>query len=99
MSTAKHEIDMSQGSLFKSIIRFTVPLMLANVLQLLYNAADLIVVGRWAGNDAMASVGATGALTNLLINVFIGLSLGAGVIVSQRYGAQDNQGVYRAVHT
>ncbi len=99
MSAAKYELDMCKGSIFKNIIRFAFPLMLANILQLLYNAADLVVVSRWVGNEAMASVGSTGALTNLLINVFVGLSLGAGVVVSRRYGAQNNEGLYRAVHT
>jgi len=99
MSASKYELDMSQGSIFKNIVRFALPLMLANVLQLLYNAADLIVVSNFAGDDALASVGSTGALTNLLINVFVGMSLGASVVVSRRYGAQDNEGVYKSVHT
>lgn len=99
MSAVKYELDMSKGSIFKNTIRFALPLMLANILQLLYNAADLVVVSRWAGNEAMASVGSTGALTNLLINVFVGMSLGASVLVSRRYGAQDNEGLYKSVHT
>jgi len=99
MSAVKHELDMTKGSIFKNTFRFAVPLMLANVLQLLYNAADLVVVSRWAGNDAMASVGSTGALTNLLINIFVGVSLGAGVVVSRRYGAGDDEGLSKAVHT
>ena len=99
MAASKYELDMSQGSIFKNIVRFALPLMLANVLQLLYNAADLIVVSNFAGDDALASVGSTGALTNLLINVFIGMSLGASVVVSRRFGAQDNEGVYKSVHT
>ncbi|MBE7021779.1 MAG: MATE family efflux transporter [Ruminococcaceae bacterium] len=99
MAGRRYELDMSQGSILKNVLRFAFPFMLANLLQLLYNAADIIVVGRWAGNDAMAAVGTTGALTNLLINLFIGLSLGASVTISRRYGAQDGQGVYRAVHT
>ena len=99
MSKSKHEIDMTKGSIFKNIISFAIPLMFANLLQLFYLAADLIVVSRWAGNDAMASVGATNPLTNLLVNVFIGISLGGGVLVSQRFGSNDKEGVYRAVHT
>ena len=99
MSLVKYELDMTKGSIFKNTVRFALPLMLANILQLLYNAADLVVVSRWAGNDAMASVGSTGALTNLLINVFVGMSLGASVVVSRRYGAGDEKGLYRAVHT
>ena len=68
MSNKKYEIDMSQGSIFKNIIRFVIPLILGNMLQLLYNAADIIVVSRWSGSDAMASVGATGSLNALIVN-------------------------------
>ncbi len=99
MSKSKHEIDMTKGSIFKNIISFAVPLMFANLFQLFYLAADLIVVSRWSGNDAMASVGATNPLTNLLVNVFIGISLGGGVLVSQRFGSGDREGLSRAVHT
>ena len=90
---------MSHGSIFKNIMMFSFPLILTNVLQLLYNAADVIVVGRWAGTDALASVGSTSSLTNLVINLFVGLSLGAGVVVSRKYGSEDNEGMGRAVHT
>lgn len=96
---AKYELDMSKGSIFKNIIRFVLPLMFANILQLLYNAADLIVVSNWAGNEAMASVGATGSLFSLLTNVFIGLSIGTSVVVSKKFGAMDNGGVFKSVHT
>lgn len=99
MSAQKYEIDMSKGSIFKNIVRFVFPLILTNVLQLLYNAADLIVVSRWAGNEAMASVGATSSLNNMIINVFMGLSLGASVVVSRRYGAGDAEGIHKSVHT
>ena len=99
MSKRKYEIDMTQGSLIKNIIRFAVPLMLANMLQLFYNAADMIVVGMFRGDNAVASIGTTGSLTALLINMFIGLSLGTSVIVSRKFGAQDHEGVHRAVHT
>ena len=99
MSTKKYEIDMTQGSLFKNIIRFSVPLMLSNMLQLFYNAADMIVVGMFRGDNAVAAIGTTGALTALLINIFMGLSLGTTVIVSRSFGAQDYEGVRRAVHT
>lgn len=96
---SKYELDMSQGSIFKNIIKFAIPVMFAGILQLLFNAADLIVVSNWSGNDAMAAVGSTGSLNNLLINLFIGISLGAGVLVSRCYGAHDTAGVFRAVHT
>lgn len=99
MKSRAYELDMSQGSIFKNVLLFVVPLILGNILQLLYNAADVIVVSRWAGSNAMASVGATGALSALIVNACIGLSIGASVVVSQRYGARDSLGVHRAVHT
>jgi len=99
MAKRRYELDMTQGSILKNTLLFAFPFMLSSILQLLYNAADLIVVGRFAGHDAMAAVGTTGALTNLLINVFIGFSLGTSVSVSRRYGAKDEQGLYRVVHT
>ena len=99
MAARRYGIDMSQGSIFKNIILFAFPLMLTNILQLLYNAADLVVVSRWAGNDAMAAVGATGSLSALITNIFTGFSLGASVLVSRRYGSRDSEGVHKAVHT
>lgn len=99
MRTKKHEIDMTQGSVLKSIIAFAIPLMLTNVLQLLYNAADTVVVGRWAGMQAIASVGATSSLYFFVVSMFNGFSLGPTVIVSQRFGKGDSEGVKRASHT
>ena len=77
-----YEIDMCNGPLLGKILRFAVPLMLSSVLQLFFNAADIVVVGRFTGHTALAAVGSTGALINLLINVFIGLSIGTNVLVS-----------------
>ncbi|MBR2404205.1 MAG: MATE family efflux transporter [Clostridia bacterium] len=99
MSSRTYELDMSKGSIFKNVMIFVVPLILGNVLQLLYNAADIIVVSRWSGSSAMASVGATSSLNALIVNLCIGLSVGASVVVSRRFGAGDSQGVHRAVHT
>ncbi len=99
MKRIKNEIDMTSGSLFKKIIGFTLPFMLSSIIQLLYNAADLVVVSRFSGSKAMASVGATSSLVNLMLNLFIGLSVGAGVVLSRRYGAHDGEGVHKAVHT
>lgn len=99
MKAAKYELDMSQGSLVKNIISFAIPYMLTTILQLFYNAADIVVVSRWAGSTAMASVGATSSLTNLLVNFFVGISVGASVVVSRRYGANDQKGLSHAVHT
>ncbi len=99
MAAGRYEIDMSKGSILKNMLSFAIPLMLSNILQLLYNAADVIVVGRWGGQSSLAAVGATSSLIHLLTNLFIGLSVGASVIVSKRYGAGDTQGLKRTVHT
>jgi len=90
---------MLEGSLFKSIIRYTVPIILTGILQLLFNAADLIVVGQFCGEISVAAVGNTGAITNLIVNLFIGLSVGTGVSVAQALGANDGEEVHRVVHT
>ena len=94
-----YEIDMCHGPLFGKIIRFSIPLMLSGILQLLFNAADIIVVGRYAGSDALAAVGSTGALINLLTNMFIGFSVGANVLVARYYGAGKPDEVSDTVHT
>lgn len=94
-----YEIDMCNGPLFGKIILFAVPLMLSGILQLLFNAADIVVVGRFAGSDALAAVGSTGSLINLLINVFIGLSIGTNVLVAQYYGAKKEREVSETIHT
>ena len=95
----KYEIDMSRGSIFKNLIRFAVPLMLTNLLQIFYNAADTVIAGRCDGADALAAIGATSSLHNLLVNMFLGLSIGASVTVSRKFGAGDMKGLKRTVHT
>lgn len=96
---AKKKLDMCNGPLFTGIISHTVPIVLTSILQLLFNAADLVVVGRFCGSVSVAAVGATGSLTNLLVNLFIGLSVGCGVSVAQAIGARDDENVHRTVHT
>ena len=91
--------SLREGSVFKSVIIYTIPIILTGWLQLLFNAADLIVIGWFRGSDSVAAVGATGALTNLIINLFIGLSVGGGVTVAQALGAGNKQDVSEAVHT
>lgn len=86
-------------ALVKSIVKFIIPLMLTGILQLLYNAADSIVVGHFDGKDALAAVSSVGALINLIVNAFMGLSVGAAVVVAQDYGAKDYNGVRKTVHT
>lgn len=94
-----YEIDMCSGPIFGKIVAFAVPLILSGILQLLFNAADIIVVGRFAGSESLAAVGSTTSLINLLINVFIGLSIGANVLVAQFYGAQRRKDLEETVHT
>lgn len=95
----KYEIDMCNGPLLGKILVFYFPLMLSGVLQLLFNAADIIVVGKFAGDEALAAVGSTSALINLLVNVFIGLSVGTNVLVSRYYGAGQKKELGEMVHT
>ena len=100
MSTEiKKEMDMINGPIFKNILRFSVPLMLSSMLQLLYNAADVIVVGQFASDHSLAAVSSTGSLINLIVNLFMGLSVGASVVVSQNIGAGRAKDVEEAVHT
>ncbi|MBQ7312949.1 MAG: polysaccharide biosynthesis C-terminal domain-containing protein, partial [Clostridia bacterium] len=91
--------NTKERSLTGQIIRYIVPLMLTGILQLLYNAADNVVVGRFDGSNALAAVGSTGALVNLILNVFMGLSVGTAVAVAHDYGANDHEGVQKTVHT
>jgi len=93
------KIDMCQGPLFSKIIVYTIPIILTSLLQLLFNAADLVVVGRFRGSTSVAAVGATGALIALITNLFIGLSVGAGVTVAHGIGADDDEHVHQTVHT
>lgn len=99
MSAKTKNIDMCNGSLFKSLIAFSVPLMLSGILQLFFNAADVVVVGKFAGDESLAAVGATTTLINLLTNLFIGLSVGANVLVANYFGARQKKDVHETVHT
>lgn len=94
-----YEIDMCNGPIFKKVVLFAFPLMLSGILQLLYNAADIIVVGQFSSSDAMAAVGSTSSLINLLTNVFIGLSIGVSVLISKFYGAGQQKDIFETVHT
>lgn len=99
MSRKSNRIDMCSGPILPGIIAFSLPLMLSGCLQLLFNAADVIVVGRFAGKESLAAVGSTSSLTNLLVNLFIGLSIGANVTVGHTLGSQDDEGTRDNVHT
>ena len=83
--------SMIQGPLFSSIVLYTIPIILTSVLQLLFNAADLVIVGRFCGSVSVAAVGATGAITNLIVNLFIGLSVGTGVTVAHALGSREDE--------
>ena len=96
---AKIKGNMLEGPLFGRIVAYTVPIILTGVLQLLFNAADLVVVGRYCGSLSVAAVGATGSITNLIINMFIGLSVGAGVTVAHGIGKDSWETVHETVHT
>ena len=98
-SGRKYEIDMCNGPLAGKILLFYFPLMLSGILQLLFNAADIAVAGRFAGNEALAAVGSTSSLTNLLVNLFIGLSVGANVLVARFYGAGQTDELKSMVQT
>lgn len=96
----KYEIDMCSGNLFVKILIFSLPLALMGILQLLYNTADLIVVGNFSNQEgALGAVGSTSALINLIVNLFMGLSVGTNVVVARLYGAKDYEKVGRVVHT
>lgn len=96
---SRRNIDMLNGSLFRNVISYTIPIILTGLLQLLFNAADLIIVGQFCGSLSVAAVGATGSITNLIVNLFIGLSVGAGVVVAQSIGAGDGKKTHRTIHT
>ncbi len=96
---AKRNHTMLEGPLLPSIISYTIPIILTSLLQLLFNAADLVVVGRFCGSISVAAVGATGSITNLMVNFFIGLSVGAGVTVAHALGSREEEAVHNTVHT
>ena len=99
MRRSSFEIDMTNGPLLGKIVRFAIPLALSGILQLLFNAADIIVAGRFAGSQALAAVGSTSALINLIVNLFIGLSIGVNVLVARYYGAGQRKDLHETVHT
>lgn len=95
----RYEIDMVNGPILKKMLLFTIPLMFSSILQLLFNAADIVVVGRFAGDNSLAAVGCNGALINLMTNVFLGLSVGGNVLAARDYGAGDEEELSKTVHT
>ena len=98
--TSKRNIDFTEGSLFKKLILFVMPIMMTSVLQLIYSLADQMIVGRFSGDPlALAAVGSTASLTSLIINLFVGISGGTAVLVAQAYGARDDRTLSLASHT
>ena len=94
-----YTIDMCNGPILKKMLIFTVPLMCSSILQLLFNAADIVVVGHFAGDNSLAAVGSNSALIGLLTNLFVGLSIGTNVLVAKYCGAKDNKKLFKTVHT
>lgn len=96
---ARHDTDMTQGSIARLLVAFAVPLMIGNLFQQLYNTVDSLIVGNFVSKQALAAVGCTGPIINTLIGLFSGLATGASVVISQYYGARDNEKLGEAVHT
>ena len=99
MSNKKYEIDMCSGPILPKLLKLVLPLMLSSVLQLLFNAADIIVVGNFASENSLAAVGSTTSLVNLMTNLFLGLSTSANVLTSHYMGAKDGENVSKTIHT
>lgn len=95
----KYEIDMCNGSIFPKILAFSLPLMLTGILQLLFNAADIAVIGKFSGEESLAAIGSTTTVVNFFVNIFMGLSVGANVVVSTAYGAKKFDKIHRTVQT
>ena len=97
-TTTKSRI-MTEGSIWKHLLFFAIPLLIGNLFQQLYNTVDSIVVGNFVGKEALAAVGTTDSIINTIIGFFMGMSTGAGVIISHYFGAKNDEGVHKAVHT
>ena len=95
----RYEMDMCSGPILRKMLAFAVPLVCSSVLQLLFNAADIVVVGRFAGDHSLAAVGSNTSMINLLTNLFIGLSIGANVLTGICYGAKREKDLSETVHT
>ena len=89
--------DMTQGAPWKRIMEFTIPMLLGNIAQQLYNTADSVIVGMYVGDNALAAVGSASPILNLLLALFVGISTGAGIIVSQSFGARDREGLSKGI--
>lgn len=99
MLASSKRIDMCNGPILKNVIKYTLPIICTSLLQLFFNAADLIVVGRFCGSNSVGAVGATSSLIHLIVNLFIGTATGVSVSVANAIGADDEKAVSRIVHT
>lgn len=97
--SAVNQIDMTHGPILGKLLKFSIPLILSSILQLLFNAADVVVVGRFAGDNSLAAVGSVGSLINLLVNLFMGLSIGTNVVSANYFGAGRQDRLEQTVHT
>mgnify|MGYP000958326120 FL=1 len=95
----RKDTNMTEGNIIQHLVRFSVPLLIGNIFQVLYNTVDSIVVGNFIGKEALAAVGNVSPIINTLIGFFLGLAAGASVVISQYYGARDEKSVHEAVHT
>ncbi len=96
---ARRDSDMTEGNIWMHLVRFSVPMAIGLLFQQLYNTVDTLVVGQFVGKQAQAAVGSTGPIINTIVGFCAGLATGASVVISQRYGAHDNEGLSKAVHT
>ena len=96
---SSNQLDLTDGPILSKLLKFSIPLILSSILQLLFNAADVVVVGRFAGNNSLAAVGSTGSLINLLVNLFLGLSIGTNVVAANYFGAKKSKQLQETVHT
>lgn len=99
MNQKSNQLDMTSGAILPKLLVFSIPLVLSSVLQLLFNAADVVVVGKYVGSNALAAVGSTAPLINLLVNLFLGISIGSNVVAANFFGAENKKDVSRTVHT
>ena len=99
MTVTKNQLNLTEGPILSKLLQFSIPLILSSLLQLLFNAADVVVVGRFAGNNSLAAVGSTGSLINLLVNLFLGLSIGTNVVAANYFGAKKSKQLQETVHT
>lgn len=98
-NTKTYTMDLCEGSILNKLLLFSLPLIASSVLQLFFNAADVIVVGQFAGDNSLAAVGSNGSIINLLVNVFMGLSVGANVLVARFFAAKQEEELRKTVHT